>query len=81
MHPRDTFETARHEAFLNAVNAWNEVDKSERHRIPGPKPEHISVPDQPGVAEPADRDLDSDSDSISSTSSQGSDSEEERSQP
>ena len=48
----DAFEKARHEAFLNAVNAWNEVDMSTRHRIPGPIPEHISVPDQPVVARP-----------------------------
>ena len=82
----DAFEKARHEAFLNAVKAWNEVDKSARRRIPAQIPEHISVPDQPGMARPPlfrigqapDSDISSPVDYFAGL---GSDSEEKSSHP
>ena len=79
----DTFEKAQHEALLNAVKAWNDLDKSRRPRITIPgqvEPETNTSSPQPGVAKPPDRDSDSDSDN-NSASRQGSDSEEESSHP
>ena len=65
---KDAFEKARHEAFLNAVKAWNDLDESRRPRIKVPRqvePETITFPPQPGVAKPPDRDSDSDGDNSS----------------
>ena len=61
----DAFEKAQHEALLNAVKAWNDLDKSRRFRIPIPgqvEPETNTFSPQPGVAKPPDRDSDSDCD-------------------
>ena len=62
---RDAFANAPDEALLNAVKAWNDLDKSRRPRITIPgqvEPETNTFPPQPGVAKPPDRDSDSDSD-------------------
>ena len=61
----DAFEKAQYEALINAVKAWNDLDKSRRFRIliPGQvEPETNTFSPQPGVAKPPDRDSDSDCD-------------------
>ena len=78
---KDAFRNARHEAFLNAAKAWNDLDESRMKRILIPcqvEPEAITFPPQPCVAKPPDRDSDSD---VYLTRRQSSDSEEESSHP
>ena len=64
---RHEFGKARHKAFLTAVDAWNDLDKSDRLRIRLPAnldEELINIPEQVGLAKmQPDSDIEEDDES------------------